>query len=70
MLQLAEGDKVKAVYKTGEYIGELVTITDQKSLVKILAVLKHPTQGDLHHPLEVDGVFFHQRRALAFQEKT
>lgn len=67
--KLEVGEKVLAAYKTGEYIGELMTISAPKSTVKILAVIKHPTQGDLHHPSEVEGVFFHQRRALSFQEK-
>jgi kinase-associated protein B len=40
-----------------------------RALIKILAVLKHPTQGDLHNPFQVDVPLFHQRRALADQEK-
>jgi len=63
------GDKVIAVYKSGEYYGEITAISPVKSKVKILAVRKHPTQGDLHHPSEVEGVMFHQRRALAYQEQ-
>ncbi|HEY0827222.1 MAG TPA: sporulation phosphorelay system protein KapB [Bacilli bacterium] len=63
------GDIVKASYKSGEYIGEIVQYSEPKAVVKILAVLKHPEQGDLHHPMEVDVPMFHQRRALAFQER-
>lgn len=62
------GSIVQASYKSGEYVGEVVDVTRTKLAVKVLAVLKHPSQGDLHHPMEVDGVMFHQRRALAFQE--
>ena len=67
--QLQVGDNVKANYKTGEYLGELVQYSEPKAVVKILAVLKHPDQGDLHHTMEVDVPFFHQRRALSYQEK-
>jgi kinase-associated protein B len=63
------GSIVKAEYKTGEYIGEITKLASPKCKVKILAVVKHPTQGDLHQPFEVEGVMFHQRRALAFQEQ-
>jgi kinase-associated protein B len=62
------GDLVKASYKSGEYIGEIVEMTRSKAAVKVLAVLKHPAQGDLHHPYEVDGVLFLQRKALSYQE--
>jgi kinase-associated protein B len=62
------GDLVKATYKSGEYIGEIVEMTRSKAAVKVLAVLKHPAQGDLHHPYEVDGVMFLQRKALSYQE--
>ena len=62
------GDLVKASYKSGEYIGEIVEMTRSKAAVKVLAVLKHPAQGDLHHPYEVDGVMFMQRKALSYQE--
>ncbi|MNI11478.1 Kinase-associated lipoprotein B precursor [compost metagenome] len=66
---LAVGDHVRAAYKTGEYIGEVVELSGSaKVAVKILAVRTHPTQGDLHHPNDGGVAFFHQRRALAFQE--
>ncbi|GAB7056133.1 MULTISPECIES: sporulation phosphorelay system protein KapB [Paenibacillus] len=63
------GTRVRASYKTGEYIGEVVEQTSNaKAAVKILAVVKHPTQGDLHTNMDPDVAFFHQRRALAYQE--
>jgi kinase-associated protein B len=63
------GDLVTALYKTGEYIGEVVELTSSsKAAVKILSVVKHPTQGDLHQPMDASVAFFHQRRALAHQE--
>jgi kinase-associated protein B len=66
---LSVGDKVTAVYKTGGYIGEIVELSGKiKAAVKILAVIEHPTQGDLHQPMEANVSMFHQRRALAFQE--
>ncbi|ERN54262.1 kinase-associated lipoprotein B [Alkalihalophilus marmarensis] len=63
---------VQAKYKTGVYIGEVVEMreSEQRGLIKVLAVLKHPTQGDLHNPKQTEGVFFHQRKALAEFEKT
>ncbi|ASV68499.1 kinase-associated lipoprotein B [Cytobacillus sp. FSL W7-1323] len=70
MSELNIGDKVTGIYKTGKYIGEITDIRPQSYLVRVLAVLKHPTQGDLHHPKEVDGVFFQERRALAYREQT
>ncbi|MDB5051999.1 MAG: kinaseassociated protein [Bacilli bacterium] len=62
------GDFVIAAYKTGEYIGEIVEASAIKAAVKVLAVLKHPAQGDLHNPMQANVAFFHQRRALAYQE--
>jgi kinase-associated protein B len=62
------GEKVLAAYKTGEYIGEVVDVSGMKAAVKVLAVVKHPTQGDLHNPNQANVGFFHQRRALANQE--
>lgn len=70
MDELKKGDTVTAIYKTGKYIGELTEIRSQHYLVRVLAVLKHPVQGDLHSPKEAEGVFFHERRALAFREQT
>ncbi|WP_135550973.1 sporulation phosphorelay system protein KapB [Paenibacillus cymbidii] len=65
---LAIGTIVRAGYKSGEYIGEIVEGGEAKAAVKVLAVLKHPEQGNLHHPGSADVGFFHQRRALAFGE--
>jgi kinase-associated protein B len=65
----SNGDIVRAVYRAGEYIGEIVEVKATKAVVKIVAVQKHPTQGDLHNPFEANVPMFHQRRALAFQEK-
>jgi kinase-associated protein B len=69
--QLETGRIVTTLYKTGKYIGELIEIRERhgKGIVKVLAVLKHPTQGDLHNPFQTENVFFHQRKALAFNEK-
>ncbi|WP_027416535.1 sporulation phosphorelay system protein KapB [Aneurinibacillus terranovensis] len=63
------GDIIKTGYKSGEYIGEIVSLAPPRATVKILAVIKHPAQGDLHHPHEVHVPLFHQRRALSHQEK-
>ena len=57
-------------YKTGEYIGEIMEVSGHRALVKVLAVLKHPEQGDLHNPYDPDVPMFHERRALSFTEKT
>src|SRR3954447_11175327 len=64
------GDKVTAIYKTGKYIGEVTDIRPAAYLVRVLAVLKHPMQGDLHNPKKTEVSMFHQRRALAFREQT
>ncbi|WP_028563098.1 sporulation phosphorelay system protein KapB [Paenibacillus pinihumi] len=63
------GDIVKMPYKSGIYAGELVETSGPRSLVKVLAVLKHPEQGDLHHPQDPDVPMFHERRALSYTEK-
>jgi kinase-associated protein B len=64
------GDYVKAEVRSGHYVGELIEINGPRGLVKVLAVLKHPEQGDLHHPYNPDVPMFHERRALSFTEKT
>jgi len=69
MDEIKLGDMVIAHYKTGTYIGELTSISPSHCLVKILAVLKHPMQGDLHHPKEANVPLFHERKALAFREQ-
>jgi kinase-associated protein B len=65
---LQQGDLVKASYKTGQYIGKVVEINNRKAAVQVLGVVRHPTQGDLHNPMDPDVGFFHQRPALAFNE--
>lgn len=63
------GDRVIAEYKSGQYIAEICELQPPKATVKVLAVCKHPLQGDLHHPHRTAVRVFHQRRALAYQEK-
>jgi len=60
---------VKFSYKTGDYIGEIADRDERRALVKTLAVLQHPTQGDLHSSYDPDPGIFHERRALAYTEK-
>jgi len=70
--QVAEfqvGDQVTGIYKTGKYIGEVTDIRPQAYLVRVLAVLKHPMQGDLHSPKDADALIFHERRALSYREQ-
>ncbi|KKK39311.1 kinase [Mesobacillus campisalis] len=69
MSEIKIGDHVTAIYKTGKYAGEVTDIRPEHYLVRILAVLKHPMQGDLHNPREAEVSFFHERRALAFREQ-
>ncbi|MBB6731986.1 sporulation phosphorelay system protein KapB [Cohnella zeiphila] len=63
------GRIVMAAYKTGEYVAEVAESDGRRALVKVLAVLRHPTQGDLHHPYDPDVPLFHERKASAYQEK-
>ncbi|MFC4302373.1 sporulation phosphorelay system protein KapB [Cohnella boryungensis] len=60
---------VKISYKTGDYIGEIADRDERRALVKVLAVLQHPTQGDLHSAYDPDAAMFHERRALSYTEK-
>ncbi len=69
MMNLELGAYVMAGYKTGVYIGKWIEHRGAKSVIEVLAVDKHPEQGNLHHPHETEGIFFHQRRALAHLEK-
>jgi kinase-associated protein B len=62
-------DIVKITYKTGDYVGEAIDRDERRLLVKVLAVLQHPTQGDIHHPYDPDVALFHERRALSYTEK-
>ncbi|MDC3412384.1 kinase-associated lipoprotein B [Aquibacillus sp. 3ASR75-11] len=69
MSDLKVGDNVRAHHKSGIYIGKVVEDRGEKFLVQVLSVTKHPMQGDLHHPGAVEDVFFHQRKALSYNEK-
>lgn len=69
MSEIQIGDKVTAIYKTGKYIGEVTNIRPETILVRVLAVITHPTQGDLHSPKDADVLLFHERRALAYREQ-
>lgn len=62
------GQKVLAGYKSGQYIGEIFSVSPPKAKVRVLAVFRHPSQGDLHHPGQPDVAMFHQRKALAYRE--
>jgi len=64
------GDIVTGIYKTGKYIGEITAIKPEHYLVKVKAVLRHPMQGDIHSPKEVNVPLFQERRALALNEQT
>ena len=70
-MERLSGEIVVAQYKTGKYIGEVLERKEEQhlTLVKVLAVVTHPTQGDLHHPKQTNVALFHQRRALAQFEK-
>lgn len=63
------GDIVQTKYNSGVYVGKVIEDRRNFWLVEVQAVLKHPEQGDLHHPNEVEGVAFHERKALAYREK-
>ena len=63
------GDVVKAHYHSGTYIGLVKEDRGDHYLIEVLAIYKHPLQGDLHNPGEVENVFFHERKALAHHEK-
>ncbi|WP_449537399.1 kinase-associated lipoprotein B [Ferdinandcohnia sp. Marseille-Q9671] len=64
------GDIVTGIYKTGKYIGEITATKPEHYLVKVKSVLKHPMQGDIHSPKDVNVPLFQERRALAFNEQT
>jgi len=63
------GNIVLAHYNSGSYIGKVIEDRGERSLIKVLAVKKHPLQGDIHNYGKIDGVFFHERKALAYHEK-
>lgn len=68
-MQLQTGDPVIGIYKTGHYYGEITGELPNHYTVRVLAVKKHPIQGDLHHPKQADVPFFQERKALAFREQ-
>lgn len=63
------GDTVQTKYNSGVYIGKVIEDRRNFWLVEVQAVVTHPTQGDLHNPNQVEGVAFHERKALAYREK-
>src|SRR5690625_3319887 len=63
------GDIVQTKYNSGVYVGKVIEDRRNFWLVEVQAVLKHPEQGDLHRPNQVEGVAFHERKALAYKEK-
>ncbi|WP_249871165.1 kinase-associated lipoprotein B [Oceanobacillus saliphilus] len=69
MAEVKIGDTVKAHYHSGTYIGEVIEDRGANYLIEVLAVLKHPLQGDLHNYGKLEDVFFHERKALAHHEK-
>lgn len=60
---------VRMIYKTGVYAGKVVETGGQRAVVQVLAVLKHPQQGNLHYPYDPDVPMFHERKALSYTEK-
>lgn len=69
-MEIQIGDIVETRYNSGTYIGKVLEDKRNFWLVEVLAVVVHPTQGDLHNRGQVEGVAFHERKALAFREKT
>ena len=67
--QLQVGSLVLASNKSGVYIAEIIDLLPPKATIQTLAVVKHPLQGDLHHPYESNVPVFHQRRALSYRER-
>lgn len=67
--QLQVGSLVLAPNKSGVYLAEILDLLPPKATIQTLAVVKHPLQGDLHHPYEADVPVFHQRRALSYRER-
>lgn len=69
MEQIEIGNHVLAEYNSGTYIGKALEDRGNFILVEVLAVVEHPTQGDLHNPGQVEGAVFHERKALSYSEK-
>src|SRR5699024_2993613 len=56
-------------HKTGSYGVSIIEEDENQVLVQVEQVIKHPKQGDLHHPNVTENVFFHERKALSQFEK-
>lgn len=69
MAEIQIGDTVKAHYHSGTYIGKVIEDRGERYLIEVLAVIKHPLQGDIHNIGKVEDVFFHERKALYYKEK-
>lgn len=69
MAEVEVGQSVKAHATSGTYAGKVIEDRGDRYLVEVLAVLKHPLQGDLHNLNQTEEVFFHERKALAHHEK-
>src|SRR5699024_6125457 len=69
MSEIKINDLVQAHYNSGTYIGKVIEDRGNFLLVEVLAVTKHPMQGDLHNRCEVEGIAFFERKALAYREK-
>ncbi|WP_245153933.1 kinase-associated lipoprotein B [Jeotgalibacillus proteolyticus] len=69
MTEVKKDQIVRAFYKTGAYIGQITELKESHAVVQIKEVKKHPKQGDLHHPNEVEVPLFHERKALSFNER-
>jgi kinase-associated protein B len=69
MAEVTIGELVRAHYNSGTYIGQVKEDRGDRYLIEVLAVHKHPLQGDIHHYGAVENVFFHARKALAHREK-
>lgn len=67
--ELHIGSIVKVEYNSGTYVGKIIEDRRNSWLIETQAILKHPTQGDLHNPNQTEGVAFHERKALAHREK-
>ncbi len=69
--EIQVGSIVETDYNSGIYIGKVIEDRGNSWLIEVQAILKHPTQGDLHNPEQTqgEGVAFHERKALAPREK-
>lgn len=67
--ELKIGDMIETTYNSGTYLGKVIEFRGNFILTETFAVLKHPMQGDLHQRGAVEGVAFHERKALAHGEK-